>query len=120
MKKKTKNLAMGFMVLASAGITGVAVAQDYYRVDGGLRDWQRRHADSHSGFILGTCVGQALAQQGVALPVPERGQAPTQLDATTKADVQAAIQSCIAEMEGNGASPSPSPSPDPSASATTD
>ena len=69
-------------------------------------DWRERR-DDHS-FELGLCVGQALAQQSLSVPVTARGQRPEPLDSATQAALQAATQSCRSEMEG--ASPEPNPS----------
>jgi hypothetical protein len=65
---------------------------------------------------MGVCVGQTLAQQGINLPVPQPGKA-NALDETQQAALRSAVESCKAEMFGQG-NPQPSASPTPSASAT--
>ncbi len=70
-----------------------------YRDGRGMRDRGREH------LILGICVGETLAQQGVTYPTD--GTPP---DSTTQTAVKAAIQTCQAELRG-GPSPSPSAVP---------
>jgi hypothetical protein len=72
-----------------------------------------RGPDPRQEFVLGACVGQILAQQGVTLSVSQLEQPPESLDAPTEGDLKAAVESCRTELQG-GASPSPSPSPSPS------
>ncbi len=115
MKKIAKQVIRFSSVVAlfSVGFSGFAWAEGYYGRDYyRAQEWQRfrERRQERSEFALGICVGQALAAQGITLPVPQAGQKPT-VDATTKAAIQAATKSCRAELRG---APEPQPSPAPS------
>ncbi|MDR3605947.1 MAG: hypothetical protein P4M08_01045 [Oligoflexia bacterium] len=64
----------------------------------------------HHEFMMGVCVGQKLAQQGVTLPVPQPGQKPSLTDAQ-KAALKSASQACRAQFKPNEPAPSASATP---------
>jgi hypothetical protein len=58
--------------------------------------------------MMGVCVGQNLAQQGVTLPAPTPGVKPSP-NPTIRAAFKAAIESCRAEFGHPSNSPTPAP-----------
>src|SRR5258708_4829098 len=79
----------------------------------GNGDWKHgKHG--RGGFMVGVCVGQTLAQQGIILPAPTPGQRPN-LDAATQAAFKAAVDSCRATFKaaGKGSAPQTAPAAPP-------
>lgn len=77
---------MGSVSVAQVASTPTATASQ--SESGRHHGHHRRHQ-----FMLGVCVGQVLATQGIDLPVPTPGQKPNPDDAT-KAAFKAAIEHC--------------------------
>lgn len=66
---------------------------------------KKHHRHLRKAFRLGVCTGQALAKEGITLPVPVAGQKPPAIDKSEKAAIKAAAKECRAEMKK--AEPSP-------------
>lgn len=86
--------------------SGISFADD--SANANAPESHHHHHHHRHGFMMGVCVGQNLAQQGVTLPAPTPGVKPTP-DAATKAAFEKAIAACKAQFPHH-ASPSGTPS----------
>jgi hypothetical protein len=114
-----KKVLMALSTLGVCMILGnLALAYDGGRFsnDGRARDGDRRERkerrELRTRFELGVCVGQTLAQEGIVLPAPKRGERPKFDEATQKA-FREAFKSCREELKRNEPAPNPSASPEP-------
>lgn len=85
------------------------------------QEWTYHHRErpGREAFMMGVCVGQTLAQQGITLPMPEAGKPPA-LDPSQREAIHDAAESCRASMSGRPMqTPTPEPTPAPTASPTT-
>jgi hypothetical protein len=116
--KKNKSIIKLFLGSATVLSVFSVVCSAMASAQGG-RGWTQRrvaHRGDQTQFILGICVGRLLDQQGITIPVPQPGEATTELDSSTEASLQDAIQSCRDEMSGASPAPSVSPSATPTSS----
>ncbi len=103
---------LAFGAGANIALVDSSLAQDRFDY-GSTRHFERGRRDSErDSLMLGICAGQALAQQGISVPVPQPSSTgePDTLDATTESAIQSAIESCRSQIEGGGTEPSPTPS----------
>jgi hypothetical protein len=63
-------------------------------------------------FLLGVCVGETLAGQGISLPLQSAAE-------SNKEAVDSAIQMCRSQNQGEANSPTTSPAPSPAPSPVT-
>jgi hypothetical protein len=113
-----KYLKLTSMIAISAAGAALSLSQaahaypndSYSRDEGRHEEWQVRRHEMHGQFLLGVCVGQTLAQQGLTLPEPQPGQQPQPLDPNTQAALKSAIQTCRAQRTSATGTPAPLPS----------
>jgi len=112
--------AAALTMLASLLISGAAWAQGSSSSDRNEeanemhRGWAYNHHErgGREGFIMGVCVGQTLAQQGVTIPNPEPGKRP-ELNQAQRDAMKSATESCRASMSGRGTLITPTAAPAP-------
>jgi hypothetical protein len=100
MKRKTKDtlkILSGILFLGITSNTLLAFPRDGYSSDGA------RERRGHGGFMLGVCVGQTLAQQGIGI------------DQIDENSLQTAVETCKEKRGVTPAQPSPAPSEPPAA-----
>jgi hypothetical protein len=105
-------------VAAASVVSSASVAQERFRPEHHRVRDEREARD----FLLGICVGQALAKQGLEVPAASRSSLPSDV---TLAALEGATQGCRDQMDGvdEGVpvqSPAPSPSPVPSPAPSVD
>ena len=111
MTKKTLILA------AFVATSGFSLTQAVWGQEPRRGDYHEHEKDRlHEAFALGVCVGKTLTQEGVNIPVAQRGQT-TPIDDATRAALHDAVDQCHAELRGE-APPSPSPTVAPSVGPT--